>query len=76
MIRAGGDGDDEMRGLPRVPFQPAGDLQDGDAVLFNQMLILAQAVRDGDPGAEEGVRHGFALHHAGFEGRLDAAGGD
>ena len=74
LIRLRGNGEDQMRGLPGVPFQPLGKLQHGNARLADQVTVFAHAVRDGDAVPEKRVGHGFAAQEAVDIGGVDAAG--
>ena len=76
VVGFGGDGDDEVRGLAGIPFDPGRNLQHRDAVAADHRLVLHHAVRDGDAVAQKRVRGGFAAFHAGGEILLHAAGGD
>ena len=70
-VRLGGNRHDQIDRLTFVPRQPGGYLQDGDAGVMDQVAVVNHPVRNGDPAAEEGVRHLLALEQA-----LDVAGFD
>ena len=63
-IGLGGDSHHQMRFLTLVPFNPVAQLQNGNAGVMDQMAVFDHPVRNGDPAAEKGVRHLFALKQA------------
>ncbi len=75
-VRLRGDADHQPGDLAGVPFHAVGELQHCDAVAAHQVAVFADAVRDRQAVAQEGVRQAFAPPHAGLVARRDAAGRD
>ncbi|MET3144251.1 UNVERIFIED_ORG: hypothetical protein ABIB63_000049 [Xanthomonas axonopodis] len=71
-----GDADHQPGDLAGVPFHAVGQLQHCNAVAAHQVAVFADAVRDRQAVAEEGVRQAFAAPHAGVVARRHAAGRD